>query len=205
MTPGVRPARLDDLPRLQEIEVAAGTLFTGIGMRSVADDPPPPLDVLAAHQAAGTAWVSVDDRDRPVGYALALEVDGLGHLEQLSVAPAAGRQGRGASLLGVVCDWASARGAPAVTLSTFLDVPWNAPYYERFGFVVLGEDELTPGLLALRDHEVAGGLDVGRRAFMRRTLRAQPAKATSMRSPRRRMPGSGSQSSSGARSKPSAS
>ena len=205
MTPGLRPARVDDLPHLQEVEVAAGILFAGIGMDSVADDPPPPLELLAAHQAAGTAWVSVDDGDRPVGYALALEVDGLGHLEQLSVAPAAGRQGRGAALVEAVCAWASARGAKAVTLSTFLDVPWNAPYYERLGFVVLAEDELTPGLLALRDHEIIGGLDVARRAFMRRPLRAQPANATSMRSPRSRMPGSGSQSSSGARSKPSAS
>ena len=183
----------------------AGSLFAAIGMDSVAEDPPLPLEVLAAHQAAGTAWVSVDDDDRPVGYALALEVDGLGHLEQLSVAPAAGRQGRGAALVEAVCRWAAASGAPAVTLSTFLDVPWNAPYYERLGFVVLAPDELTPGLLALREHEVAAGLDVGRRAFMRRPLRDQPAKATSMRSPRSRIPGSGSQSSSGARSKPSAS
>lgn len=185
--------------------MAAGALFAGIGMDAVAEDPPLPLEVLAGHQAAGTAWVSVDAGDRPVGYALALEVDRLGHLEQLSVTPASGRQGRGAALLEAVCEWSSARGAPAVTLSTFLDVPWNAPYYERCGFVVLAEDELTPGLLELREHEVAAGLDVGRRVFMRRTLRPQPANATSMRRPRSRMPGSGSQSSSGARSKPSAS
>ena len=202
---GVRLAQVEDLPRLQEIEVAAGALFATIGMTAVADDPPPPLDVLAAHQAAGTAWVSVDDGDRPVGYALGLEVDGLGHLEQLSVAPEAGRQGRGATLVEAVCDWAGGRGAPAVTLSTFLDVAWNAPYYERLGFVALAEDELTPGLLALREHEAAAGLDVAQRVFMRRTLLAQPPNATSIRSPRSRMPGSGSQSSSGARSKPSAS
>lgn len=166
----VRQARADDLARLQEIEVAAGALFARVGLQSVADDDPASILVLATHQVGGTAWVSVDEADRPVGYALALEVDGLGHLEQLSVEPSAGRQGRGAALIETVVAWAEARGARAVTLSTFLDVPWNAPYYERSGFVVLAEEELTPGLLALREHEAAAGLDVSRRAFMRRPV-----------------------------------
>lgn len=166
----VRQARADDLARLQEIEVAAGALFAEVGLQSVADDDPAPILVLAIHQVGGTAWVSVDEADRPVGYALALEVDGLGHLEQLSMEPSAGRQGRGAALIETVVAWAEARGARAVTLSTFLDVPWNAPYYERSGFVVLAEEELTPGLLALREHEVAAGLDVSRRVFMRRAV-----------------------------------
>ena len=170
MTGRVRGARTDDLPRLQEIEVASGALFVGVGLQSVAEDEPAPIPVLARYQAAGTAWVSVDGADRPVGYALALEVDGVAHLEQLSVEPSAGRQGRGGELLEVVTAWAAGRGSPGVTLSTFLDVPWNAPYYERFGFVVLREEELTPGLLALRDHEAAAGLDVTRRVFMRRPL-----------------------------------
>lgn len=168
MTGRVRGARADDLVRLQEIEVAAGALFAEVGLQSVADDEPASIQVLARHLAAGTAWVSVDEADRPVGCALALEVDGVVHLEQLSVDPAAGRQGRGGELIDVVTAWAAGRGSPGVTLSTFLQVPWNAPYYERFGFVVLGEEDLTPGLIALRDHEAAAGLDVTRRVFMRR-------------------------------------
>ena len=42
---------------------------------------------------------------------------------------------------------------PAVTLTTFRDVPWNAPYYERLGFRTLAADEITPGLAAIRAHE----------------------------------------------------
>ena len=168
MDASVRPARPDDLPTLQLVETAAGALFRTVGLDAVADDAPPPLDVLARYEADGRAWVSVDEHDRPVGYATALEVDGLGHLEQLSVDPAAGRQGRGAALVDAVVAWAVARGAPAVTLSTFLDVAWNAPYYERLGFEVLGEEALTSGLLELRANEAALGLDVSRRVFMRR-------------------------------------
>jgi N-acetylglutamate synthase-like GNAT family acetyltransferase len=105
-----------------------------------------------------------------VGYALALVVDGLGHLEQLSVRPSAGREGRGQALVAEVVAWAHGWGAPAVTLSTFREVPWNAPYYARSGFRAMAEDELTPGLRELRAVEVAAGLDVAARIFMRRDL-----------------------------------
>lgn len=168
MTGVVRPALPGDLRRLQEIEIAAGSLFASVGMQAVADDPPAALEVLATYQRDGRAWVAIDGSARLVGYALALEVDGLGHLEQLSVEPAAGRQGWGAALIGTVLEWATGRGAPAVTLSTFVDVAWNAPYYARFGFRALSEQDLTPGLLRLREHEVTAGLDVSRRVFMRR-------------------------------------
>ena len=170
-SPGrIRAARPDDLAALQVVEVAAGRRFVDVGMQSVADDPPLPLHALARFQRDGRAWVSVDDEDRPVGYALALEVDGLGHLEQLSVAPAAGRQGRGRALVEVVATWARERGAPALTLSTFRDVPWNGPWYAAAGFRTLADDELTPSLVQLRANEVAAGLDVSRRVVMRREL-----------------------------------
>jgi hypothetical protein len=62
------------------------------------------------------------------------------------------------------------RGLDAVTLTTFRDVAWNAPYYERCGFRVLDETELGPGLRRVRDTEAAHGLDPARRVCMRRDL-----------------------------------
>jgi hypothetical protein len=63
-----------------------------------------------------------------------------------------------------------AEGMPALTLTTFTEVPWNAPYYRRCGFRCLEEAELTPGLRELRDHEAALGLDRWPRVCMRRDL-----------------------------------
>ncbi|NED91417.1 arginine N-succinyltransferase, partial [Streptomyces sp. SID11233] len=37
----IRPARPADLPRLQEIETAAGEAFRTLGMPEIADDAPP--------------------------------------------------------------------------------------------------------------------------------------------------------------------
>jgi hypothetical protein len=49
-------------------------------------------------------------------------------------------------------------------------VPWNGPYYERCGFRVLPDDDLTPGLREIRAHEIAFGLDRWPRVTMRRDL-----------------------------------
>ena len=75
----------------------------------------------------------------------------------MSVRPTAGHQGRGRALVEAVCSWAAANGYPAVTLTTFRDVPWNAPFYSKLGFREL--TELTPGLEAIRSHERAIGDD----------------------------------------------
>ena len=69
-----------------------------------------------------------------------------------------------------VARWAEANGLDAITLTTFTDVVWNGPYYERCGFRLLAESELTPGLRAIRAEEAAHGLDRWPRACMRREL-----------------------------------
>jgi hypothetical protein len=55
-----------------------------------------------------------------------------------------------------------------LVLTTFRDVPWNARYYQRLGFVILTDDEVTPGLQAIREHQAAIGLDRWPRVCMRR-------------------------------------
>ncbi|MEV6285059.1 GNAT family N-acetyltransferase [Kribbella sp. NPDC051770] len=164
----VRLALPGDLPTLQSIETAAGVLFREIGMTDIADHAPPPLHILRAYQRAGRAWTAVDPVGEPVGFVLAKLVDGAAHVEQISVHPTHQRQGHGRALMDAVDQFARDQQLPALTLSTFRDVAWNAPYYARLGFRELGEDELTPGLLAIRAEESALGLKPAERVFMRR-------------------------------------
>jgi GNAT superfamily N-acetyltransferase len=166
----IRAVRDEELPLLRDIERAAGECFRDIGMPEIADDEPPPLDVLATYERAGRAWVAVDDSDRPVAYVIADLVDGNVHVEQLSVHPDSARRGVGRSLLEHVAAQAAADGIPAMTLTTFAQVPWNAPYYERCGFRRLDEAELTSGLREIRRREAAYGLDHWPRVCMRREL-----------------------------------
>lgn len=170
----MRPAREADLPRLREIERAAGRSFAALGMDLVAEDEPPSLGTLRGYADDGRAWVRTDDADRPVAYLLADVVDGCAHLEQVSVHPDAAGAGHGRALVEHLVTWARERGLPAVTLTTYVDVPWNGPYYRRLGFRPLDPAELTPGLREIRRHETAHGLDRWRRCAMRRDLAPPP-------------------------------
>ncbi|MEU2043215.1 GNAT family N-acetyltransferase [Nocardia niwae] len=165
----IRPATTEDLPVLQEIERAAGKPFAEIGMTAVADDEPPSKATLREFQRDGRAWVKID-ADLPIGYLIAGVVDGNGHIEQVSVHPDHARRRIGKHLIDRAARWAATAGLPAMTLTTFTEVPWNGPYYERLGFRYLSSDEETPGLIALRAAERAHGLDRWPRACMRAEL-----------------------------------
>ncbi|ODU23470.1 MAG: GNAT family N-acetyltransferase [Pseudonocardia sp. SCN 73-27] len=166
----VRPARPADVTRLIEIEDAAGERFREIGMDAVADDPSPSPDEMFRLVAAGVIRV-VDIDGRAAGYLQAEVVDDCAHVEQVSVDPAHIGLRVGRALLDDNTERALAAGLSAVTLTTYVDVPWNGPYYRRRGFRVLGDDEITPGLAALRAEETRRGLDRWPRCCMRLDLR----------------------------------
>jgi len=162
----IRPPAISELPALRAIERLAGERFRDVGLPEVADDEPPSLDVLTRHTEHGRCWVAVDDAGGPIGYMLVDAVDGNAHVEQVSVHPGHQGSGVGRALMEWVFRWATEAGMPAVTLTTFSDVPWNAPLYRHLGFRVLRDDELGPGIRAIRDQETADGLDPARRVCM---------------------------------------
>lgn len=166
----IRAARFDDLPTLQHIEDAAGEPFRAVGMIEIAEDDPPSLETLEEHRRAGRAWVAVDDTDKPIAYLVSEEVDDTEHIGQVSVHPDAAHRGIGRRLIDHAGEFARDAGLGALTLTTFVEVPWNAPYYERLGFQVIDDEDLTPGLRKIRAHEAEHGLDRWPRTVMRRDL-----------------------------------
>ncbi|MDQ1383964.1 MAG: hypothetical protein QOG65_1343 [Actinomycetota bacterium] len=166
----IRAPKVDELDRLRDIERDAGVMFADVGFPEVAAHEPESVEALAEYARAGRAWVVVHGDDVPVGYAIVDIVDGLAHLEQLSVVPEHGRLGLGTALLEHTCAWARHRGYDAVTLTTFGDVAWNAPYYARHGFTVMSDDEIGPELRALRTLEAEHGLEPDQRVCMRRPV-----------------------------------
>ena len=166
----VRSPLRDELPLLQAIGVAAGRRFAEVGLDAVAEDPPHELTALERWRAAGRAWVSTDREGQPVGFALVDVIDGSAHLEELSVIPDLNGRGHGMALLRAVEGWAGRKGYAAVTLTTFRDVPFNRPFYEKRGYRVLDEGEWTPGLVERRTEEADAGLDPELRVVMRKDL-----------------------------------
>jgi phosphinothricin acetyltransferase len=163
----------EDLSVVSAVGADAGELFRSSPVPEVAacaDHEPWSSSALSSFVEAGGAWVVSVDGD-VAGFLLAEVFDGAVHVEELSVARSYAGRGLGALLLDEASAWASSLGLPAVTLTTFSDVPWNRPMYERRGFVVVPGAEHSEAMRARVLHEEAGfGLPRSLRVVMRREV-----------------------------------
>jgi GNAT superfamily N-acetyltransferase len=115
----------------------------------------------------GTCWVAVNEHDILVGFlsAEAIAEHEL-HIHEMSVSEAFQGQGIGRALLEATIEWAVTHRLAALTLTTFRDVPWNAPFYSRLGFEVLSTSSLSARLAMLLQKEVEDGFAEGSRCVM---------------------------------------
>lgn len=167
----ISPATHDDVSALVQIDRAAATLFAPTGLLSPsALFDYVPATVFSDALAIGHVHVMRDGDAQPVGFTL---TSGRGrglYLDQISVHPDHGRQGLGRSLMLRVLQNAEERHLPIVTLSTFRDVPWNAPFYASMGFKEIVRDKLDPFMLEI-ERAQSEFMEVTKRCFMQRRVR----------------------------------
>lgn len=164
----IRPTTSDDVAALPALERAAGERFR--------DDPDLAWlaegDVISAEQHLGYAerglsWLALAN-ERPVGFLLAEAHPSSLFIVELSVDLAWQGNGIGRQLIARAADHARKVGLTSLTLTTFRDVPWNAPFYAKLGFEYV--TELTPELREKREEEAAHGLAYNSRCAMRLPL-----------------------------------
>ena len=163
----IAAAEPSDLSFLPSIELAGATLLAGhLGESDLLDTTS--QEVLADAQRRGRLWIARGD-GVPVGFAFVKVLEpSSAHLEELDVHPEHGRRGLGTRLVIAVCEWAAVQGFGAVTLTTFRDVPFNRPFYERLGFEVIPVHELGLALISALAEEARRGMDPTTRVAMRR-------------------------------------
>lgn len=126
------------------------------------------MDRLAAAQAEGYLWVGLTAAGRPVAFALASSSGARLYLEELDVATDHAGRGLGLALIAEVERKAAADGAVEIALTTYRDVPWNAPFYLRHGFEFA--DAVDAELSARLRDEAARGLDSMPRVGLRKPV-----------------------------------
>jgi ribosomal protein S18 acetylase RimI-like enzyme len=151
----IRLAAKEDLANLQAIERAAGTLFPACRIPDV--DDVMPIGDLEKATDNGLLLVATSQH-LVVGFAMAQEQDGFLHLAVMAVHPDHGNRGFGRELLMAIIHEARLRKSPGVTLTTFEDLPWNAPFYQKAGFRVLSDSELSPSLRNILSLEARLGM-----------------------------------------------
>lgn len=162
----IRPATLQDAAHLPAIEQSAAGLFRGAaGLEWLAGSPGM---AQAEHERLilqGTAWVAEAGPEHLVGF---LDAETFGqelHLWELSVHADWQRMGIGTRLIQAAHEQAAAQGLVALTLTTFVSLPWSAPAYARLGFRPVSPP--GPRLQGVMDVEAAHGLPMERRVAMR--------------------------------------
>jgi GNAT superfamily N-acetyltransferase len=167
----VRLARTEDAALLPDVELSAGRLFRAApGLEWISRHGEPTAETYRPFIAAGTTWVAEAADGRLVGYVACEVVGEAMHVWQLSVAAEAQGEGLGRQLMGVAQDQALALGLSAVTLTTFRDVPWNAPFYARLGYRALDADALDARLAGVLRAEIENDLPAEQRCAMRLEL-----------------------------------
>ncbi|MDZ5078261.1 GNAT family N-acetyltransferase [Nesterenkonia sp. HG001] len=167
MRDGTRPATLMDHPAVVRVERRAGEMFLGTPMQEIAADEAVSLEQFRTFVDDDAAWIHRQG-GTVVGYLLAERLDEAGHVEQVSVDPAFAGRRIGADLLDAAANWAAGQGLAILTLTTFSELPWNAPYYARLGFEVLPQDRWGPELATRVQEEVSHGLHRWARVAMGR-------------------------------------
>ncbi|MEF2070386.1 GNAT family N-acetyltransferase [Consotaella aegiceratis] len=142
---GIRMRMAGDDAELLRIERAASTLLQAAGHPDATGWPGTLADYQAWLDRHGVL-VAGELAGEPAGFAAAFALEDLYWLAELSVDPAFVQRGLGTALLRATLDRARRRGHLALGLSTFVDVPFNAPFYARHGFERIGDDRLTAAM-----------------------------------------------------------
>ncbi len=166
----LRRAMAGELAALPDVEHLAAQQFLHSPRAFAAGLPVQSLEQLHEYQRHGGVWVAVTKEGAIAAFVLCKEVDGAAYIAEADVHPAHARQGLGRALFGLLGQWARQQGYRALLLTTFRDVPWNAPYYQRLGFRLLRDEEVGPGLRAIRAQETQLGLPPESRVCMRLAL-----------------------------------
>ena len=137
----LRIALPEDIPFLNGIELASARRLPVDILPEPLRSDAVPQEMLREAQEAGMLWVVTDqgalcraEKDTPIGYCLLQSIRGLALLSQIDVAEEHGRRGLGRALVQKAIKRAQELGFGWLYLTTFENIPWNAPFYASMGF-----------------------------------------------------------------------
>lgn len=165
-----RLAELHDADAIRAIEFEAGRRFLSVDMAGIADAPPMDRETVERKIAAREIIVALAADETCAGFVMFEPQPTRIYVQELDVLTSQAGQRIGAALIEQVAHIARTQRLTQLILSTYREVPWNAPYYRRLGFRDIDEADLDAALIARRDAHIARGLDESKRVFMRRDL-----------------------------------
>lgn len=166
----MRPAEIGDVAALQAIEHDAARRYAAHDATRFCIDLPDRTDDEHRRAREGGLALLGEVAGARIGFILALPMDGRAHILELAVALDQQGRGYGRVLITAAEAWAAAKGFSEMTLTTFRDLPWNAPFYARLGYDAFDVGPGRTELDALIADEIAAGVHRAPRVAMRKIL-----------------------------------
>lgn len=162
----IRLATQQDAAAMPDIERSSGEAFRKIpNLAWIADDRVTSQERHAALIRLGAAWVSRDASNKLTGFLTAEVREDVLHIWQMSVRSDQQRKGIGLNLIQAAENWARSKQLVALSLTTFRDVPWNAPFYASCGFQEV-DPRFCSVLQSTLEAEQQAGLPIEQRCAM---------------------------------------
>lgn len=156
-----------DVEALAAVERSAAQAFSAIlGLGWLAHRVCPPRHLSDRSPDGDCRLAATGEGSGIVGFILARRIEDHLHIDEVSVRRDWQRRGVGQTLMRHVLDAATEQDVVGTTLTTWRDVPWNAPWYRRLGFRTLGAEEAPKFLSDLLALECAEGLSPPERVAM---------------------------------------
>ena len=167
----IRLAQDKDAEWICKIELEAAKRFKGLGLIDHLLEQSFCQEKLKELIKQEQVWVvSSQTQTLSVGFIIISILGQEAYLEEVSVLPQYGGQGLGTMMIDTVCQWSKSKGLSSILLSTFRNVRWNAPFYEKLGFKILCSEEWSQEMHKIRTAEKLHGYPVDERVFMRLNL-----------------------------------
>ena len=154
----IRLALPEDAQLLPAIEISAAQAFRMINELSwLADSPPMSIERHSQLIALSTCWVALDAENQPQGFLSSERYGSYPHIYELSVMQSMQGKGTGRRLIEAAKGYARSSRLSFITLTTFTNVPWNAPFYSRVGFQTKATTDLDQRLAGILSEEYRHG------------------------------------------------
>ena len=167
----IRKTEHSDIPHLIGVEKSATQAFLSVPDLSWLVDAPV-LSEQTHCELINTiyAFVISNDQGEVVGFIYAKQQDSDFYIIEFDVRSDLQKQGIGRQLIEYSITVAKAANFKAVTLTTFIDVAWNRPFYQRLGFEIIKDSEQANYLKNALDNEVKFGFKRDSRCAMQFTF-----------------------------------
>lgn len=166
----IRDAQLSDIDALIWVEKSAVQAFLSIPKLAwLAQTDTLPVEYHYQFIEHDYSAVAVDETKHVVGFMYAKQYENDLYILEFDVDVTKQKQGIGQQLIRYMMNKAKHDGFKRITLTTFNDVPWNLPFYEKLGFKIWHQP-LPEYLKHKIQREIDFGLDSASRSVMYFTL-----------------------------------